>query len=287
MLIESNPLLSKAKAKIMLLGTFHFQNRGLDLYKPQFDVAILSTQRQQEVMDVVSRLALFQPSKIAVERRPERQEEMDQEYGAYLRGDFQLPGDEVYQLGFQLAQRLKHPQVYCVDAWGRYYEPPLDLEHYAANRTTKELQEFLTKELDFDPFDALTTYAAQHGQADLLAQWLAWVQQIGRQGDEAKTQRTLRETLLLANVEENIWQSHGSYLTGPFKIGRGHEYPGVDYVTAWYSRNLRIFANLQRIVDRGDDRILLIIGSGHVPILRHCILGSPEYEIEEVHDYLA
>jgi hypothetical protein len=126
-----------------------------------------------------------------------------------------------------------------------------------------------------------------HESTALLSEWQKAVQKAGESGDRAKMQRTLRETLLLANREGQIWQSHHSYLAGPFLVGVANEYPGVDYVTAWYSRNLRIFANLQRITEAADDRILLIIGGGHVPILRHCVLASPQYTLVEVHDYLA
>jgi hypothetical protein len=58
-------------------------------------------------------------------------------------------------------------------------------------------------------------------------------------------------------------------------------------VTAWYNRNLRIFANLQRITETPDERLLLLIGGGHLPILRHCIVASPECELVEVADYLS
>lgn len=285
--IQGNSFFSELTAQIMSLGVFHFQDRGLDAYKPQFDIDILSPQRQQEVTDVVERLAHFQPTKIAIERRPDRQADIDQEYRAFLDGAFPLPGDEVYQLGFQLAQRLGHASIHCVDAWGRYYEPPLDLEAYAVNRTTQGLQHFLAEQFNFDLFRDLTTYTREHGQEGLMAQWQTAIQKVGESGDQAKTQRTLRETLLLGNREENIWRSHHPYLVGPFKIGVGKEYVGVDYVTAWYSRNLRIFANLQRITEAADERLLLIIGAGHLPILRHCVLGSPEYALVEVQDYLA
>lgn len=190
----------------------------------------------------------------------------------------------MYQLGFQLAKRLSHTSVHCVDAWGRYYAPPLDLEDYAANRTTQELQQVLAQ-LDFDPFRDLTSYAQEHGQEAILSQWQGALQKAGESGELVKTQRTIREALVLINREEHIQRSHHAYLGGPFKIGGGNEYPGVDYITAWYSRNLRIFANIQRITASGD-RILLIIGAGHVTILRHCALTSPEYELIEVHDYL-
>lgn len=229
---------------------------------------------------------MFAPTKIAVERRLEQQEELNQAYRAYLQDAFPLPGDEVYQLGFRLASLFRHPKVYCVDAWGRYYDPPLDLENLGVNRTTKELQQFLTDELDFDPYRDLLAYARLNGQESLVENWLADLSTLFREDDEAKVHRTLRETLLRGNQGSNIWDSHGPYLMGWFKVGRGHEYPGVDFVTAWYNRNLRIFANLQRITEGPSDRILLIIGSGHLPVLRHCALSSPEYELVEVNQYL-
>jgi hypothetical protein len=34
-------------------------------------------------------------------------------------------------------------------------------------------------------------------------------------------------------------------------------------------------------------RILVIFGAGHIPILRHCVLASPEYNLVEVREYLA
>lgn len=274
-------------AQIMLLGTFHFKDRGLDAYKPQ-DADILSPQRQQEVAEVLDCLVQFQPTKIAIERHLEQQVEIDQEYQAYRRREFQLLGDEIYQLGFRLAERLGHSQVYCVNAWGRHCSPPLDMDEYAVGRSATELNRFLSEELKFDPWRIVQEFAEAHGQAGLLDEWLARIQQTGAEGDQAKLHQTLRLTLLNMNAEAVILRSHGSYFAGPFEIGVGNQYPGVDYVTAWYSRNLRIFANLQRITEPvAGERILLIMGGGHMAILRHCVEASPKYELVEVAEYLA
>ncbi len=120
----------------------------------------------------------------------------------------------------------------------------------------------------------------------LLAEWtprfIAWY----AHGDKRKTERTLRETLLAMNAEAALLRSHGHYLVDRFKVGGGEDYPGPDRITAWFNRNLRIFANLQRITERPKERILLVIGGGHVPILRHCVQASPEYELAEVATYL-
>jgi hypothetical protein len=275
-----------APTKIMLLGTFHFQDAGLDWYKPQHDIGVLSDQRQRELAEVIACLAAFHPTKIAIERRPECQAIIDHEYHAYRNRSFPLPGHEAYQLGFRLADHLEHQRLYCIDAWGRYYQPALDLEEHAHNRTTRELNQFLVEQFDFDPTRDLTRYAEQHSQADLIAAWAEQLKRTLKHADSDRLVHTIRETLVRCNTEQALHASHGSYLTGWFKIGSGHAYPGVDWVTAWYNRNLRIFANLQRMTDFSGDRILVIFGAGHIPILRHCVLASPEYELVEVSDYL-
>ena len=247
------------KAKLLLLGTFHFQHPGLDYFNPQSDIDILSEKRQQEIAEVVKLLAAFQPTKIAVEVMPHGQEKTDRSYSDYLRGEFQLSGGEVEQLGFRLAERLGHNKLYCVDATGCDSEPPVDLE----------------------------AYAQEHDQEHFLSQWLPRFGKLLDLESAQNTHQTIREIFLRMNSEGAILGSHGVYLVDYFKIGVGDEYPGVDWVTTWwYNRNLRIFANLQRITETPDDRILLIFGSGHIPILRHCAIASPEYDLVEVHDYL-
>ncbi|MEM7127702.1 MAG: DUF5694 domain-containing protein [Chloroflexota bacterium] len=274
------------KTQVLLLGVFHFKDSGLDAYKPQHDIDILSPQRQQEVNEVVERLAGFQPTKIAIERRKPFQEQTDNQYNDYRNGNFELPGAEHYQLGFRMAARFNHDTVYCTDAWNRYFEPPVDLEAICGSRNGEELNQYLTEELSFDAFGDLQSYADKHGQGEIIPQYYDGIIQQAKLNDQAKMDRTLRETLLLMNREERIWQSHGEYFNGPFRIGKGNEYPGVDYVMSWYTRNLRIFANIQRITESVDDRILVIFGAGHVPILRHCVIAAHEYDLVEVSEYL-
>lgn len=273
--------LERPGAQIMLLGTFHFQDRGVDRYKPQAGLDILSAGRQSEIVEVVERLAAFQPTKVAVERGPEYQQEIDASYRAYLDGAFELPADEVYQLGFRLAKRLGHGKLYCVNAWGRHYEPAIDMDAYVEEHGLDRA--YLDNLLSPHTPEA---YAREHGQEHLLSQWGPRFEALYAHWDRSKTELTVREILLRANAEEVIVRGHGHYLVDGFKVGVGSEYPGVDWVTNWYNRNLRIFANLQRITESPDERILLIIGGGHLAILRHCVLASPEYELVEVREYL-
>ena len=105
--------------------------------------------------------------------------------------------------------------------------------------------------------------------------------------DRAKAGRPLIDTFIAMNDPERLIAGHGHYLLGGIALGDDDEYPGADHVTGWwYNRNLRIFANIRRIAEPGD-RILVIIGAGHVPILRHAFRASPEFRLIEVADILA
>jgi hypothetical protein len=264
----------------MLLGTFHFDDPGLDAHKPRHAFDVFSARRQSEIAEVVGLLAAYRPTKIAVERARYEQADVDDAYRAHVRGGAPLAADEVHQLGFRLAARLGHARVWCVNAWDRYYEPPVDCEPYlrAGDRATPE-------RLLGGAAEELARYARERGQAHLLSEWSDYFRATAARWDELKSQRRLREHLRDANAEANLLRAHGAYLVGRFKLSRDGDYAGADWTTAWFNRNLRIFANLQRITAPGD-RLLLVIGAGHVPILRHCALASPEYDLAEVADYL-
>lgn len=246
--------------ELAILGTFHFKDAGLDSYRPQHDVDILSPERQAEVAALVERLAGFRPNKIAVEWPVADQAGLDRRYAAYRAGGSPPSPDELEQLGFRLAAALGHQRVWAVDAKRRFYEPWVDPDEYAA----------------------------AHGQEGRLdgPLWELYERQL-RYEDELKTRMPLADYLLRINSPEQLALSHGQYLVGNFEVGSSTEYPGVDSKTAWFNRNLKIFANLQRIADMEGDRLLLVIGSGHVPILRHAALASPQFELVELAELLA
>lgn len=246
-------------ASILLLGTFHFQDAGLDSYKPQFDIDVRSPARQKQIENLIEALAGYAPTKIAVEAKADRQATLDQRFESFLAGSFELPPGELYQLGFRLAKKLAHAKVWAVDAEARYYEPWVDPSEFAQ----------------------------EHGQAKRLDPLLELAyERLYRWQDEQKTRETLIETLVRMSSEESLRRLHGHYLIDSFEVGDEANYPGADSRTAWYNRNLRIFANLQRLREKPGERILLIIGNGHVPILRHAVQASPEYQLVEVEQVL-
>lgn len=258
---------AEPKASVLMLGVFHFSSPGLDGYKPEYHFDAMSPERQREIEDVVDRLARFQPTKIAVEFLPARQAKMDELYRQYVAGEHELGVNEVYQLGFRLAKKLGHPRVHLVDARARHY---FTAEEYEERQAKLE---------------------AGGALSDTEDGWGEHFKRLYAHDDQLKTRHSLREHLLYMNSPDRIRQGHGHYVVGSFKAGNGFAeendgYFGPDSATGWYNRNLRTFRNLQRLTESPDERILLIIGAGHLPILRFLADASPEYELVEPAKFL-
>jgi len=112
----SNPSMAQEKkpVKVLLLGTFHFANPGLDVSK--FDDAnILSDKRQQEVLAIIQKLKAYRPDKIFVEVAPTLQHKLDSAVMNYKNGKLVLGSSETHQLGYRLAKELNLPMVYGID----------------------------------------------------------------------------------------------------------------------------------------------------------------------------
>lgn len=253
------------KAELLFLGAFHFDDQGLDTYKPRFKVDVNSPQRQREIESLVTQLAAFKPTIVAVEQLPSKQAQLDSLYAAYKRGEYQLGTNEVYQLGFRLARVAGLERVHAADAEARSY-----LTEDQARDTVQALglnMDSVMRAIESDP-------------------WSARYRQLYSHDDSMKTVRPLAEHVLYINSAERVRIGHGAYLVGSFKLGPNAHYLGVDDATQWYNRNLRIFSNLQHVTKGPSERIVLIIGAGHLPILRFLAQSSPEYRLRELSEFI-
>jgi hypothetical protein len=245
--------------RLVLLGTFHFKDAGLDAYKPTHSFDALSERRQGEIAEVIDRLDAFDADVVCVERRPDGQQALDESFESFVADGGELPANEIYQIGFRLAAREGLEGVAAVDAPARWLEPRTDVGQWCQDNGRAELLE--------DPY---------------MRAGFAYLQRFDRQVD----QWHLIDTLLAMNAQTRLEAGHGMYLTGAFAAGDGQEYPGVDgFVSSWHNRNLRIFQNIINASEPGDD-IVLVIGAGHVPLIRHMAQCSPEFELVEVHELL-
>lgn len=70
------------------------------------------------------------------------------------------------------------------------------------------------------------------------------------------------------------------------RIGRGDESVGANYVGWWHRRNLKILANIIRITESPEDRILVVYGAGHNKLLNQFARESGFYDVGSPLAYL-
>ena len=260
-----NEFIGKNKAKVMILGIFHFKDQGLDSYKPKFAFNILDKERQIELDILLEKIAKYKPTKILLERdRIKTDSIINNQYQNYLKNSFDISNipNEVYQIGFKLAKKLNKERVYCSDAEAKWFGINLDWDNY-----------------DED------TYLKSRGQYKKSNRYD--YESLYKLSDSLKVTQTLTEHLIIENSPENRLKDHQVYLTSSILEGAGDNYLGADSVGRWYRRNLRIFANAYDFTDFDkEERLLLIYGYGHVWQLRQFFKDSPDFEYIEVNEYL-
>lgn len=247
------------KSDLLILGTFHFKDAGLDGYKPQFDIDILSEEKQRELQEVIEALQRYNPTKIAVEARKGSQARIDSLYQAYLAGNMDDMANEIFQIGFRLAKVLGHDRVYAVDAPARGFDPDTPEDTLTAKDA------YFTKRLG--PEKVARDEAISETFMTMYSE-----------DDKRKTEVSLLDYLVYLNSPERLRIGHGHYLIGGFKMNDKDDYYGADGSMWWYSRNIRIFSNLLDLNDPGKDRVFLLIGAGHVPIIKFLADASPDFD---------
>ena len=79
------------------------------------------------------------------------------------------------------------------------------------------------------------------------------------------------------NSDKVVERDYGAYLAGDFKLGK---YRGADALAMhWYSRNLRIFRNIQELHLQPTDRLVVLYGAGHMGVLKQLFECSVEFEL--------
>lgn len=246
--------------KLLLLGTFHFDDQGLDSYKPQHSFDPLEPHRLEEIEAVVQQLTKLNPDEVCIERRWNRQDSVNTWYDAYREGTAEQTRNEIEHIGFALAQATGLEQVRAIDAGGAWLEPRIDPQAYAVQN------------------DQIAELIPPHAPAAMAYQLAE---------DRFIDRAHLTDIFRFLNNDRVLDVSGATYLIGSFGVGQDDEYPGVDgFVTHWYNRNLRIFQNIRRVSEPGET-VVVLIGAGHVPILRHLAEISVEFELISVEDALA
>ncbi|MED3550211.1 DUF5694 domain-containing protein [Cytobacillus praedii] len=230
------------KAKVLVLGTFHmFEHEGLN-----------SEKRQTEIQELVSKLAEFQPTKIAVEMIPEDSEFVNEKYKQYKLATYKLEMNEIFQVGFRLGLRMGHEQIYPTDWMGESEMDYSEVESWAKENQPELLneiyKEFIIPELT-DSKSILDYYKELNNPS--------WLNMLHK---------------MYVNVA---------------RIGDFNNYIGMKWLSWWYKRNLIMFANLTRLIDSEEERILFIVGGSHSTIVHKFLEESEICEVIQPLSYLS
>lgn len=256
------------QVQILLLGTYHMDNPGLDEYNLDAD-NVLAPERQEELRALTDELVEWNPDRIAVERPYYKDDKMNAFYDEFRSGrrqydrevddednDFRgLDSDadgevrsEVVQIGFRLAEALEHEQVYAVD-------DPTNI----SNDDIEALDE-----RGFEP-EQKVEYSIREGE-DVM-----------RESQRRLADSTISEFLHWENREEQLRFNHEVMYDWGVRWGEGDNFGGPRVLSAWYDRNIKMVHNLWRALEKEDDKAMILVGSGHVHVLRHLLDESPMF----------
>lgn len=242
------------RPSIMILGTYHMANPGRDLANVKAD-DVLAPARQAQIATLVDALLTFRPTKIALEFTPARDSVMNGRYAAFRRGSHSLGRNETEQIGFRVADKANHPRVFGID---------------------------YTKDLDIG---AVFQFALANGQQTYVAETQKAMQGIMAKAATQMATLTIPQILTEQNRPEMDSLTNSVYLR-MIQVGRDTNYVGARTADDWYARNFRIYANLRRLVTGPEDRVLVLIGSGHTALLRSFVRDAREWELVDPIPYL-
>lgn len=240
------------KPQIMVVGAYHFVSKQNVHTIPVDDP--LSLKRQAEIEDLVEHLLRFHPTKIVLEQTSGTSR-IEGHYKKYLAGAWQLEASENYQIGFRLAKRLGHRRIYLINA-----HTPFEYER-------------------------VVKFASSHGEGSILAEKERLDEEATARATQISQEGSVLQMYRFLNSEESIRQNNASYMFLA-RIGDDRDFVGADLVASWHLRNLQHFAKLTRVIDSGDDRILVLYGQGHAFLFREFIRESPDLRLVDAEEFL-
>jgi Family of unknown function (DUF5694) len=242
--------------EVMILGTYHMANPGLDLHNVKSDDVLLP-KRQRELATIAESLAKFKATQVAVESSAKNGAAAKVEkYHEYLDGKLADSRNEIVQIGFRVAKQMNLPEVWGIDV-----------------------------QADF-PYDAVKKFAEGHGAAlqDRLDGLNASVERMLEGLNGVLKTGTIGQALRYMNDPARIAEGNAFY-RDMLRFGAGIEQPGAALLDAWQARNNAICARLVQMA-KPSDRIVVVYGAGHAYLLRQCVREMPGFKLVEANDYL-
>lgn len=244
--------------RVMVLGTYHMDNPGLDLHNARAD-DVLTPKRQAELAAVAKALAAFEPTVIAIERVTPAPDYEDAAYREFDDSQLASRRDERVQVGYRLARIAGLQTVHGIDEQPGPGEP------------------------DYFPFERVQAGVQRHGEDTALATMMSRTGKLIAEFEERQASSTVAELLIDANDPRTLADPSMYYELLAFDAGE--DQPGAELLGYWFMRNAKIFAKLMDVVKPGD-RVVVLFGGGHKHWLEHLARNTPGFEVVDPVPYL-
>lgn len=255
----AGPAPAPEPVQVMVLGTYHFGNPGLDINNIKAD-SVLTPARQQELERVATALLAFRPTKVMVERQSASPDLADPDYPQFDAAMLASSANERVQIGYRIARLAGLTSVQGIDEQSGPGEP------------------------DYFPYDKLQATADRLGKTPLLqslhADTAAWLKDF-----EAAQKSSSIGQLLLRMNDPNGLQGKMDFYYSALAVGDRDDQAGADLNAMWYLRNAKIFSKLM-LASKPGDRVLVVYGSGHLFWLKHFARHAPGFVDVDVTPYL-
>ena len=261
---KNRSTLKDGKKEVLLIGTFHYNNPGADVVKTKsFDV--LKDESQKELEHIASKIIQFNPTKIFVEWDFDEQTALDSLYMLYQNNtyftndglnDFYRK-NEIFQLAFRVAKGGGVDQVNGIDYNTEF------------------------------PFDSLMVVLEKNRQIEIQSRIGAMIK-VFTSGFDRKIEKgaSLLDLTYYLNTPELREMSNEFHNELPLVVGSKDNFIGPFLTSEWYKRNLYMWSLIQKGVENGDQRIMVLVGAGHAAILKNFIDDNSAWKMVELKEVI-
>ena len=267
------PLLGVVNAQnspkeVLLIGTFHFNNPGLDVVKVN-TFNVMSDKSQAELEAMSNKIKAFNPDKIFVEWEHNEQRKLDTLYDLYVNNQYfdyvkkKFPKstfytqNEIVQLAFRTAKKANHTKVFAMDY------PNTDF-----------------------PYDSVMTVISQAKQVALKKQIDDEMAEYTKKTNNELATLSLTDNILRCNIDEDRKSDMGWYISCMNIAGKTDNFIGPFLVSEWYKRNIYMLSIIQKLTETTDKKIMILAGASHIAMMKEFLLLDKNYKIVELKDVL-
>lgn len=239
------------KKQILLIGTFHYSNPGLDVAQlNSFNIMSEKSQKELEIMS--DKIKKFGPDKIFVEWEYRKQADLDKFYNKNTDSLFKTNKSEITQLALRTAKKLNHKKLYGMNYYTSF------------------------------PYDSLMMAMEKANQKDLMEKNKVSTENFEKTHNEKISKNSLQEIMLYYNKKQAENENVQWYLEIANRAGNPDDFSGQSLVANWYKRNLYMYSFIQKLTESTDNKIMVLVGAGHAALIREFIAHDPQFELVEL-----